>query len=170
MGEPGDGEIIEWKLWVELNQYSMKKIFFPICCLFLFACQNQHQKPSQTIEKPAQKPGSAESLCFLSVVGGAKVQGKILQDSLVLKIKIRDDKVSGTYNWIPAEKDVRKGKFDGKKNGSTILGDYFFEQEGKKQTQPIRIELYERFAKVVTNPGMPEKMIVEIDKIDCDNN
>lgn len=153
----------------------MKKLIFLFSFLLLFACQeNNKKKNSQTAEKPEveksiDQPGlSRENLCFLSTIGSSEIQGKTVQDSLRLTLEIRKNKVSGTYDWIPAEKDSRKGKLSGTKKGNLITGEYVFMQEGMEQTQPIVIELHENFAKVTTNGRKPDKMVVNIEKVKCE--
>ncbi|HET8809247.1 MAG TPA: hypothetical protein VFM65_03170 [Flavobacteriaceae bacterium] len=151
----------------------MKKLIFLFCCFLIFACQEHNKKKvPQTSEKPTEESTGKtsnlpENLCFLSIVGSSKVDGKTVQDSLVLNLKIRNNKVSGVYNWIPAEKDVRRGTIVGEKQENSIRGEYLFMQEGKKQAQSIFINLHDDYAKVTTNAGKQGEMVVEIEKVDC---
>lgn len=55
--------------------------------------------------------------------------------------QVNDVEVKGTFNWLPAQKDSRKGTFDGKVADKLIMGDYTFTQEGKTQSVPIIIDL-----------------------------
>ncbi|HET8838322.1 MAG TPA: hypothetical protein VFM82_04930 [Flavobacteriaceae bacterium] len=147
----------------------MKNIFFIICCFSLIACK---QNPKNTeIKNPVTKTSeisrSSEKLCFLSLVGNTEIQGKKVQDSLVLQLEIRGKDVTGIYNWIPAEKDSRRGKISAEKEGNSIQGSYVFAQEGTQQSQPIHIELQENGVKVATNSGQPDEMKVKIEKVDC---
>ena len=143
----------------------MKNIIFILLCVFLISC---HEKTKNGKFKTTEKPQvSTEKLCFLSVIGSSEIQGEKVQDSLIMQLEIHENTVSGTYEWIPAEKDSRRGKISAKKEGNHIEGSYLFTQEGKKQTQHIEIELQENLAKVTTTPGYPEKMVVEIQKISC---
>lgn len=127
-------------------------------CLLMAACMNSKDAKKTFTSEKNEESGE---MCFLSVIG------ETVKDSLVMHLKIDENKVTGIYNWLPAEKDSRKGEITGTKSGNSINGKYEFVQEGGKYTQPILIELRENSAKVITNPGKEEKMVVEIDKIEC---
>lgn len=151
----------------------MKKLFLLCCCALAFSCQETKKEKPKLIEKqPAEeaviKPSvPTEKLCFLSTIGSSKVQEKAIQDSLILKLEISGKNVSGTFDWVPAEKDARRGTIDGVKVKDTILGEYVFQQEGKRDVLPIRIELQDNIAKVITGAGPPQEMVMEIEKVDC---
>lgn len=66
--------------------------------------------------------------CYLSL-GGARQQ-----DSSKVHLKIFGDKVTGTYNWIPLEKDSRRGVITGTKRGDTLDVVWKFFQEGKEDS------------------------------------
>lgn len=133
--------------------------YFPLLiCFFAVSCMDS--KDAKNVFA-SDKEAQPQELCFLSVIG------ENVQDSLKMNLQIEDEKVTGTYHWLPAEKDSRKGKIKATKSGNSIEGEYDFMQEGKKQNLPIRIELKGNSATVITNPGMPDKMVVEIEKIAC---
>jgi len=52
-------------------------------------------------------------------------------------------KVTGEYNWIPAYKDKRLGRFQGSIQNDSISARYDFEQEGQSETAAISITLEE---------------------------
>ena len=56
--------------------------------------------------------------------------------------------VSGNYNWIPAEKDQRKGTLDGTLTDNTVTAQYRFIQEGMEQTTTLKIRLMDDKAQV----------------------
>lgn len=138
--------------------------------LAFLACQD-NKTTSETTPKSETKVATSkvshEKLCFLTTSGASEIQGKIVQDSLVLNLGIEGNKVSGIFNWIPAEKDVRRGKLLGTKKGNLISGKYSFVQEGKEQTQSIQIQLEATTAKVIINSGKEGEMLVEIEKVVC---
>lgn len=138
--------------------------------LAFLACQD-NKTTSETTPKSETKVATSkvshEKLCFLTTSGASEIQGKIVQDSLVLNLGIEGNKVSGIFNWIPAEKDARRGKLLGTKKGNLISGKYSFVQEGKEQTQPIQIQLEATTAKVIINSGKEGEMLVEIEKVVC---
>lgn len=127
-------------------------------CFLAFACMNSKDAKNTFTSEKNEESGE---VCFLNVTG------ETIKDSLEMHLKIDENKVSGIYNWLPAEKDSRKGKISGTKSGNSINGKYEFVQEGGKYTQPILIELHENSATVTTNPGMQDKMVVEIEEVEC---
>lgn len=144
----------------------MKNILFIIFCFFLTACK---ERPKNTkSENPITKiSGPSEKYCFLSLMGNTEIQGKKIQDSLILQLNVAGKTVTGIYNWVPAEKDRRQGKISAKKEGDIIEGIYTFFQEGAEHTQPIRIEIQKNYAKVATNRGKPDQMKVRLEKVSC---
>ncbi len=145
----------------------MKNIIFIVIGIFTIACQEKAKNGEfkNSKEKTEEALISPKKMCFLSVLGNTEIQGKKVSDSLIMQLEIHGNTVTGTYDWIPAEKDSRRGKISAKKEGNQIRGSYIFTQEGRKQTQHIEIDLQGNLAKVTITPGYPEKMVVEIQKI-----
>lgn len=134
-----------------------------ILLLFCFTACNQKKNEKNTAEE-RQK---FVEICFLSTGNKIHRENKILQDSTILRLHMEGGQVTGTYFWLPAEKDSRKGKLKAQKNGNSIVGVYTFIQEGQKETQPIQILLKENSATVITNKGQPGEMLMEIEKTAC---
>src|SRR5690606_23339827 len=51
----------------------------------------------------SDKEAQPQKFCFLSVIG------ENVRDSLKMNLQIEDEKVTGTYHWLPEEKDSRTG-------------------------------------------------------------
>ncbi len=68
-------------------------------------------------------------------------EGSDAVDVVDLEMTVKDGFANGTYNWLPAEKDERKGRFRGKMKGNVFKGEYSFSQEGTKETTQIEIIL-----------------------------
>jgi len=82
---------------------------------------------------PAGKQeASASELCFLNTAGNNH------QDSTQVHLSIKDSVVSGEMIWMPFEKDSRKGKLLGTKNGPLINVLWTFMQEGMQDS--IRLQ------------------------------
>jgi hypothetical protein len=77
----------------------------------------------------------ASSLCFL------RTDGKSNQDSTSIEMVIKGNKVSGQMNWMPYQKDSRKGKIDGVIAGDTIKATWTFMQEGMTDTLGLKFKL-----------------------------
>lgn len=75
------------------------------------------------------------TLCYL------RVQGTEAEDSTYLHLDIHQDTVSGLMNWIPAEKDARKGFLYGMHRQDTLELFWVFLQEGREDTLRTRFLL-----------------------------
>jgi len=71
-----------------------------------------------------------------------------------LIVEISDNHATGQFNWIPAYKDKRLGRFSGSIQDNTITAGYDFEQEGLSDTVTITISIEEE--KAVVAGGPPE--------------
>lgn len=75
------------------------------------------------------------SLCFLHTEGARH------QDSTSIELVIKGSEVSGQMNWLPYEKDSRKGKLNGTVSGDTINAKWTFMQEGMQDTVGVKFKL-----------------------------
>ncbi|QQL48549.1 hypothetical protein [Mucilaginibacter ginkgonis] len=78
--------------------------------------------------KTTNNTPTVSSLCYLHT------QGK---DSTSVELVIKGNKVSGVMNWLPYEKDSRKGKLDGTVKDSVINAVWTFMQEGMTDTMNV---------------------------------
>jgi hypothetical protein len=74
---------------------------------------------------------SAWDACYLHLEG---------RDSTTLKLRMRGS-VEGEFNWIPAEKDARRGTIVARISGDMIKGTWTFMQEGMKDSLPVEFRL-----------------------------
>ena len=127
----------------------MKKlILFAVILINLCACDtNNHSENSNNISVKENYTETDNQYCFLNTVEQKPIiiDGKIVQemiDSTTLYFKINDKKVSGTYEYLPAEQDARIGSFEGEfGDDGKIIGLYTFAQEGETYNNAIIIEL-----------------------------
>jgi hypothetical protein len=124
-----------------------------IACTFFVGCYN-----SNTDE--AEKT----TLCFRNENSHHNMP--TLKDIEELNLFLKNGKVIGTYNWLPAEKDKRKGSLSGSINTNIIKALYTFEQEGIKDTTLIKIVLLDNKA-IITGGSLELGLNTTIDKIDC---
>ncbi|MAU70699.1 MAG: hypothetical protein CML04_01265 [Pseudozobellia sp.] len=99
-----------------------------VSCLMLLGCKESKKENS-----------GEEMLCFRNEYAYNDSSG--LKDVEELNLTILDGKVNGSYNWLPAEKDQRKGDFTGTLTGDIIKATYTFSQEGTESTAELTIEL-----------------------------
>jgi hypothetical protein len=78
---------------------------------------------------------TVSSLCFL------RTAGKANRDSTSIELVIKGDKVSGQMNWLPYQKDSRKGTLDGMIKGDSIQAKWSFMQEGMQDTINLKFKL-----------------------------
>jgi hypothetical protein len=125
---------------------------FILCCavsLAIVSCSSNQNKQSKTdtvvVSDTMIKTHSttvqinnaptASSLCFLHT------EGKNNQDSTSIELVIKGSKVNGQMNWLPYQKDSRKGKLDGVIAGDTIKATWTFMQEGMTDTLGLKFKL-----------------------------
>lgn len=83
-----------------------------------------------------------------------------------LRITIKDESVTGAYNWLPQFKDQRKGTFEGSVADHTISAKYTFNQEGQSQSEDITLIITDNDATV--EGGAPELGLNRtLNKVDC---
>lgn len=117
-------------------------------------------KSSASEENPAKG-----NYCFRNEYPHKDTKDK---DVIELSIDVHNGSARGIYNWLPAFKDERKGKFRGRIENNVISGEYNFTQEGKAQTVQIEITLNETEAIVKgfdPSLGLDER----IKKVECRN-
>lgn len=156
---------------------KIKKLLF--LAAFLASCthsttsedtQNQEKQTieNQFIEKVTV---STKTECFRNETGYTDDSDKKDIEELVLKIEYQNEnkKVTGVYNWLPAEKDQRRGTFEGILKDDIISANYIFMQEGIQDTVAITILLENN--KVTINSIHPENeelgLKTTIAKVDC---
>lgn len=122
----------------------MKAIFFlAIISLIIFSCSSTGDKTAatdttivgDTLAKAKDTPPAAASgkpISFLHTSG---------KDSTYVELTVTGDKVSGKMNWIPYQKDSRKGTLEGAFKKDTIHGKWRFMQEGMNDTLAVDLIL-----------------------------
>ena len=108
---------------------------------------------------------TSEEFCFKNEY--PYKDGSDMADVMELNFTVNGNDVTGEYNWLPAEKDQRKGSFTGKKSGNNVSGKYVFMQEGIEDTVDISIQLSGDEAQV--NGGDASLGLnATLEKIDCE--
>ncbi len=109
--------------------------------LLAAACTSNNTK---TESKDADSPDSSTlktavatdtSRCFLLIEGTKN------QDSTTIELSIKNNKVTGQMNWLPYQKDSRRGTLTGTAKGDTINAVWSFMQEGMKDTIGLKLIL-----------------------------
>lgn len=107
--------------------------------------------------------GESSRLCFRNTYGEREGE----RDRQQLIVAIDGDRATGSYDWLPAFKDKRRGTFKGDFSDGVVRGDYTFLQEGKRETVSIAITITEDAALV--SGGPPELGLkASIQRVACD--
>ncbi len=124
------------------------KNFFFIGCLsvsaLLSACNGNNKSgdnadSTAVTDSPMASNTDASNVsngevCFLRTEGAGNV------DSTKIHLVLNGDAVSGELNWLPKEKDARKGLLEGVKQGDVIKAIWTFKQEGTEDTMAVQFE------------------------------
>lgn len=130
-----------------------------LATLAAVACSEPPEPPAPEIQvDPLQ--------CFRNEFGDLQLDGGV--DVQELRIEFDGTKATGVYNWLPAEKDARRGSFEGELGEeSVVLVDYSFSQEGQEKTAQLRIKLHPGQATVTSKtPG--SGLDASLKRVDCD--
>lgn len=84
----------------------------------------------------------------------------------MLNVAVEGDRATGEYLWLPAFKDRRTGRFEGRIDGDAITATYRFVQEGRADEAPISIRLSSDAA-VVDAPPSGAGSAASIRRVDC---
>ncbi|MCR8559522.1 hypothetical protein KXD93_17830 [Mucilaginibacter sp. BJC16-A38] len=131
---------------------------FCIASIFIASCSSNNNKAANKDSSDAHAADTGKitttapavsSLCFL------KTEGK---DTTSIELVTKDTKVTGIMNWLPYQKDSRKGTLDGIVKGDTINAVWSFMQEGMKDTLNLKFvlkngELMQKPLKLNTKTG-----------------
>ncbi len=104
-------------------------------------------------QKSSGQKAGPTSYCYRTTFPADAPAGR--QDVTELSWEVDEDgTVSGIYNWLPAEKDSRKGTFTGKTESEHIDGfmvhaTYTYQQEGTQTEEKINIIVRENQAIVL---------------------
>lgn len=143
-----------------------------VCCL---GCNEnaENSKPGplqQDLKKDSltateEKIPEKAFFCFFSTTN--EVPSRDLRDSIILDLELKGEEVTGSFDWIPAEKDSRRGLIQATKKGDQVQGHYAFMQEGIQDTISIEIQLKGASAMITTLSDNAEEMIFEVERVDC---
>ncbi len=109
----------------------MKKITLSyLVVLLMTACSSPDSRSTKTDtlnnnDTLAKAKTAVYSLCFLN---------KQAKDSTSIELVIHGITVTGQMNWLPYQKDSRKGTLDGIIKNDTLHATWSFMQEGMKDT------------------------------------
>ncbi len=114
---------------------NFNKFYVAALLAILFSCNNPrdskqldstHVKDTSVSSKGASQTSREE--CYAGKTGKSIVQ---------LALRIHGDKVEGTLNYLPEQKDKNTGSIMGRLLGDTLLADYTFMSEGIESVRQV---------------------------------
>jgi hypothetical protein len=124
---------------------------FYIALLLLASCTSAGNKQtgtdtlitSDTLANATKTP-AAYALCFLRTEGNNKL------DTTSIELVVHGNEVSGQMNWLPYQKDSRKGTLTGTIKNDTLKATWSFMQEGMKDT--LNLDFYLKDKQLMQKP------------------
>ncbi|WP_162996464.1 hypothetical protein [Mucilaginibacter celer] len=92
-------------------------------------------KSDTAIANAPDAPAVNMEYCFYTTEGTAS------QDTTKVNLHINGNKVTGDMDWLPKEKDARKGTLMGNLNGNVINALWTYGQEGSSDTLSVEFQL-----------------------------
>jgi hypothetical protein len=123
------------------------KPYIILCAMALASCAgNGKKETADTLTADSGKkdtsyagstntPAQNMEYCFVHTDGTAA------QDTTAIHLVINANKVTGDMNWLPKEKDRRKGTLLGTLDGDKIKAVWSFMQEGQTDTLGVEFKL-----------------------------
>lgn len=121
----------------------MKK-YLIICAVGLASCTGNSDRNNRHADMVTDDnigttelstPLQNERYCFI------RTEGNSNQDTTTVHFILNNDRVDGEMNWIPYEKDSRRGKLNGTISGDEITAVWHYMQEGMQDTMLVMFRL-----------------------------
>ncbi len=122
----------------------MKKYFIIATTLAMLSCTGQNDRKNDTSKTAEDEQVNAtqsaaiaqnKSYCFL------RVEGVDYQDTTTVHLIVNEGSVKGEMNWIPKEKDSRKGTLSGTLSDQEIIAVWHYMQEGMSDSMTVAFKL-----------------------------
>lgn len=122
---------------------SIKK-YLVLCAVGLASCGGNSDQKSKTSEMDARDttlalaedaPQPDGLYCFI------RTEGTRNQDTTTVYFVVEGNQVEGEMNWVPYEKDSRRGKLKGTISGNEITAVWTYMQEGMQDSIPVLFRL-----------------------------
>ena len=139
----------------------MKKTLLSLgMALGIFAACTSNNSEHQTGDSSAMKSPDTTAIPANPVAGKSENCYAYIKDkdSILLKLNIEGQEVTGDLAYNLFEKDKNKGTISGEIKGDTIIAEYLFDAEGVRSTRELVLlkkgeQYYEGFGDVVDKKG-----------------
>ncbi len=113
----------------------MKHILWVFIAVAALASCTQNTSTNTTADTAGADSSTVNTTnCFL------RTEGLNSQDSTRVSLTTDNGMVSGTYDWLPYEKDSRKGTLSGTVEGDIIKATWKFMQEGIQDSMQVEFK------------------------------
>ena len=113
----------------------MKFFYSFLISLIIHSGCNQSMNDNQPDKTGQNINSGSDQLCF------QRLEGASNQDTTTVKLIVDSSSVSGELNYIPFEKDSRKGEIKGNREGNIIKAVWSFMQEGFADSLNVEFRL-----------------------------
>ncbi len=118
----------------------MKKIIvatiaFVYSAIALTACNNPNDSSTEADNTDTMK--APTNVNVIEAYHYVHTEGKTQQDSTIVVLIVDGNKVDGSMEYIPAEKDARRGKLSGTIENGIVNAQWVFMQEGMTDSIPV---------------------------------
>lgn len=120
----------------------MKNYTFLLPALFLASCVGTEREQKENTDDALTvvtevSTNTGDTTCYLRTIGERS------EDSSKLQLIIRNDVVTGSLQYLPYQKDSRKGTILGKKEKDIITATWTYMQEGTEDTLTVSFQYKE---------------------------
>jgi hypothetical protein len=120
----------------------MKNYIFIFPAIFLASCVGTEQEQKKNTDDALTvvtevSTNTGDTMCYLRTIGDRN------EDSSKLQLIIKNDIVTGSLQYLPYQKDSRKGTLMGKREKDIITATWTYIQEGIEDTLTVSFKFKE---------------------------
>lgn len=131
-------------------------MIYAATALLVVACNEKKEEKEVTVAAPEAKTPKT-NMCYLEVTQSK--DNPAIRDTMSLTVNIDGNKVTGTYNWLPYEKDKKTGTYEGQLQDSIVNAVYTYSAEGTSQKEELVFKLENNQA-MIKSGELEEKGVV----------
>jgi hypothetical protein len=140
--------IVDLQGFVSLRQVLLSSQVILLAALMSVGCaDSERSAQGQAVAGTEQSSSTPVTRrCYRNEYPFDDIPGE--KDVQTLTVEIDGDRAVGEYNWLPAFKDKRVGRFEGVFDGHSVVAMYRYAQEGQSASTEISIRLEPEYAVV----------------------
>jgi hypothetical protein len=120
----------------------VKNYIFILPVILLASCIGNEQQQKKNTDNALKvvtevSTNTGDTSCYLRTIGDRN------EDSSILQLIVKNDVVTGSLQYLPYQKDARKGTLIGQKDGDIINAQWTYMQEGMEDTLTVSFKFKE---------------------------